>query len=77
MSAKILSVFLMMFVIMAISGCSNKIEYVDRPVEVPIMQKCVVSVPVSCQSGKPTYTEELNQMRICIRDFKEVINVCR
>lgn len=77
MSAKILSVFLMTFVITVISGCSSKIEYVDRPVDVPIVQKCVVSVPVSCQSGKPTYTEELNQMRICIRDFKEVINVCR
>lgn len=66
----------MILVVMVISGCTAKQTYVDRIVEVPVIQKCKIPKPTQCTSGKPTYTEEVNQMRVCIREYRELVKVC-
>ena len=76
MTVKILKIFLMILGVMAISGCATKQTYVDRIVEVPVVQKCKIPKPSQCTSGKPTYTEEVNQMRLCIREYRELSKVC-
>lgn len=75
---KILNLFLMIFVLMVISGCSNKeILYVDRPVEKVVTKKCNIPEPNECKPNKPTYTEETNQMRLCIREYKRLAEICQ
>lgn len=76
MTAKILKIFLMILGVMVISGCTAKQTYVDRIVEVPVVQKCKIPKPSQCTNGKATYTEELNQMRVCIREYRELVKVC-
>ena len=44
MSVKILKILLMIFVLLAISGCTEKV-YVDRPVEVKV--PVTLGVPLS------------------------------
>ena len=76
MTAKILKIFLMISVILVISGCAVRPVYVDRVVEVPVITKCKVPKPESCGYGKSTYTQEVNQMRLCIRDYKRLVKIC-
>ena len=76
MTVKILKIFLMILGIMVISGCTAKQTYVDRIVEIPVVQKCSIPKPSQCASGKSTYTEEVNQMRLCIREYRELSKVC-
>lgn len=76
MNAKILCLFLMIFVVMVFSGCTQKeLVYVDRPVQVNIPTKCVIQIPV-CDSNKLTYTGEINEMRLCINRLREAMNQC-
>lgn len=71
MNVKILKSLLMIFVMLVISGCTQKV-YVDRPVEVKVPVK--VELPkVECYSGKKTYTEEIKEMRLCIERYKQVM----
>jgi len=58
------------------TGCSTKIEYVDRPVEVKVPQKCIIP-NISVDLNKPTYTEKVNAMEIYIYELQEAIKVCR
>lgn len=76
MTAKILKIFLMILGVMVISGCSAKQTYVDRVVEVPVVQKCKIPNPTHCIEGRATYTEEVTQMRVCIREYRELVKVC-
>lgn len=76
MSVKILKLFLMILGVMVISGCASKPTFVDRIIEVPVIQECKIPKPVQCTSGKRTYTEEVNQMRLCIREYRELVKVC-
>lgn len=77
MNAKILNLFLMIFVLMVISGCSTKdIVYVDRPVDKVVTNSCIIPEPDECKPNKPTYTEEVNQMRICVREYKRLVEIC-
>jgi len=59
-----------------ITGCSTKIEYVDRPVEVKVPQKCIIP-NVYLDLNKPTYTEKVNAMEIYIYELQEAIKVCK
>ena len=76
MSVKILKLFLMISVTMVISGCASKPTFVDRVIEVPVIQECKIPNPVQCTSGKRTYTEEITQMRLCIREYRELVKIC-
>ena len=76
MTAKILKIFLMILGVMVISGCATKQTYVDRIVEVPVVQKCKIPKPTHCTEGRATYTEEVTQMRVCIREYRELVKVC-
>lgn len=75
MNVKILKSCLMIFVLLVISGCSEKV-YVDRPVEVKVPVKCVVP-DVVCKAGQSTYTEEIREMRLCIELYKQASAVCK
>ena len=77
MNAKILNLFLMIFVVPLFSACSNKeIIYEDRVVEVKTPVKCVTP-KVECNFKKATYTEVLNEMRLCIEKLQKVNEVCK
>lgn len=65
----------MIFVVLGISGCAEKV-YIDRPVEVKIPVKCVVP-EVKCYPGQDTYTGEIREMRLCIERHKEASEVCK
>ena len=71
MSVKILKILLMIFVLLAISGCTEKV-YVDRPVEVKVPVKAELP-KVICYPGKPAYTEEIKELRLCIERYKQVM----
>lgn len=71
MNAMILKSLLIIFVVLGISGCAQKV-YVDRPVEVKVPVRIELPV-VKCYPGKPTYTEEVKEMRLCIERYKEVM----
>lgn len=75
MSAKILKSLLMIFAVVAISGCADKV-YVDRPIEVKVPVKCVVP-DVVCYPKQATYTEEIKEMRLCIERYKQASEVCK
>lgn len=72
-------VLLIAIAILLFSGCSNKteIKYVDRPFEQIVVVKCKVPEVTECVYGKTTYTGEINQMRMCIRQMQEAIEVCK
>jgi len=74
MSVKTLKNCLMIFVLLVISGCSEKV-YVDTPVEVKVPVKCEVP-KVVCTAGQATYTEEIREMRLCIERYKQAVAVC-
>ena len=74
MNAMILKSLLMIFVLLGISGCSEKV-YVDRPIEVKVPVKCEVP-KVVCTAGQATYTEEIREMRLCIVRYKQAVAVC-
>ena len=77
MIVKILSLFLMMFVLMGFSGCTTKTEYVyvDRVSEVKVPVKCVIKVP-TCDNTKVTYTGLVTEMRLCINRLSEAAELC-
>ena len=58
-----------------LTGCATKTEYVDRPVEVKVPQKCVVP-EVHCEFTG-TYTERISKVEMCITNFNKAIEVCR
>lgn len=74
MNAMILKSLLMIFVLLGISGCNEKV-YVDRPIEVKVPVKCEVP-KVVCTAGQATYTEEIREMRLCIERYKQAVAVC-
>lgn len=76
MNVKILKTSLMIFVILLFSGCSEKILYVDRPVEVYIPTKCIIP-EIHCNFNKTTDTEVIFYMRTCIEDLRKSINICQ
>ena len=74
---KILNLFLMIFVLMVISGCSDKeILYVDRPVEIKVPVSCVVP-ETKCDFKKDTDTEVITSMLMCIEDLRKNSEVCK
>ena len=73
MNAKILNLFLMIFVVMVISGCTT----VTKIHKVPTIVACEIEEPAVCHYGKPTYTEEITQMRKCIKAYNSLIQVCK
>ncbi len=75
MSVKILKSLLTIFVVVAISGCADKV-YVDRPIEVKVPVKCTIP-DVVCYAKQPTYTEEIKEMRLCIERYKQASEVCK
>lgn len=76
MNVKILKLLLMIFAILLFSGCSEKIVYVDRPIEVKVPIKCVIP-DIHCNFNQSTDTEVLIKLRTCIEDLKQSINVCK
>ena len=76
MNAKILKSSLMIFAILLFSGCSEKIVYVDRPIEVKVPVKCIIPA-THCNFNQPTATEVIISLRTCIEDLKQSINVCK
>lgn len=77
MNAMILKILLSIFVLISISGCTTKTEYVDRIVRSTTVVPCNIPIPPSCEyEVKETYTEEIKQMYLCIKDAKSVIGVC-
>lgn len=75
MNVKILSLFLMMFVSLSFSACSQK-EYVTKVVEVKVPVKCVTP-DVSCDFDKVTYTEVVTAMVNCLNRYKLSNEVCK
>lgn len=75
MNVKILNSLLMIFVMLAISGCTEKV-FVDRPVEVKVPVKCKVP-EVKCFPGQNTYTEEIKELRMCVERHKQAAEVCK
>ena len=59
-----------------LTGCTTKIEYVDRPVEVKVPQKCIVP-KVTAELNKETYTEKIQALEIYIYELEEAIKVCQ
>lgn len=59
-----------------LTGCTTKIEYVDRPVEVKVPQKCIVP-EVQIDLNKPTYTEKIQALEIYIYELEEASKVCK
>ena len=59
-----------------LTGCTTKIEYVDRPVEVKVPQKCIIP-NISIDLKKTTYTEKVNAMEIYIYELEEAIKICK
>ena len=76
MNVKILKLLSMMFAILLFSGCSEKIIYVDRPIEVKVPVQCKVP-EVHCNFDKPTDTEVIIALRTCIQDLIESTKVCK
>lgn len=76
MNAKILKTLLMIFAILLFSGCSEKIIYVDRPIEVKVPVQCKVP-EVHCNFDKTTDTEVIIALRTCIQDLIESTKVCQ
>ena len=59
-----------------LTGCTTKIEYVDRPVEVKVPQKCIIP-NITIDLNKTTYTEKVNAMEIYIYELEEAIKICK
>lgn len=76
MNVKILKISSMIFVALLFSGCSEKIIYVDRPIEVKIPVQCKVP-ETHCNFNKQTDTEVIIALRTCIQDLTESIKVCK
>ena len=77
MSVKILKKALIALLIgLILTGCTTKIEYVDRPVEVKVPQKCIVP-EVQIDLNKPTYTEKIQALEIYIYELEEASKVCK
>lgn len=77
MSAVMSKMLLSIFVLISISGCTTKTVYVDRIVRSTTVVPCSIPMPLSCEyEAKGTYTEEIKQMYLCIKDAKSVIGVC-
>ncbi len=76
MNVKILKALSMTFAILLFSGCSEKIIYVDRPIEVKIPVQCKVP-ETHCNFNKQTDTEVIIALRTCIQDLIESIKVCK
>lgn len=76
MNVKILKVLSMIFVILLFSGCSEKIVYVDRPIEVKIPVQCKVP-EIHCNFNKQTDTEVIISLRTCVQDLIESTKVCQ
>ena len=74
MNAKILNLFLMIFVAMVISGCTTTVANIHK---VPTVIACEVETPSVCHYGKTTYTEEITQMRKCIKAYGSLIQACK
>ena len=77
MNVKILKKALIALLIgLILTGCTTKIEYVDRPVEVKVPQKCIVP-EVQIDLNKPTYTEKIQALEIYIYELEEASKVCK
>ena len=50
--------WVMMVLVVMLSGCASKIEYVDRPVEVRVPVKCELEMP-----KKPDVTIDVDGLR--------------
>ena len=50
--------WVMLVLVVMLSGCASKIEYVDRPVEVRVPVKCELEMP-----KKPDVTIDVNGLR--------------
>ena len=62
--------------ILILTGCSDKVVYVDKVVRVDIPVKC--NIPdVNCSFNKPTDTEVIDSLLECIIDLKKSIEVCK
>lgn len=76
MNVKILKALSMTFAILLFSGCSEKIIYVDRPIEVKIPVQCKVP-ETHCNFNKQTDTEVIIALRTCIQDLIESTKICK
>lgn len=77
MNAKILNTLLIVLGAAFLSGCSTKVVYKDRVVEVIKPVQCKVP-KVSCNiTEELTYTEVVNYMALCILDLNEAAKVCQ
>lgn len=76
MNVRILKVLSMIFIILLFSGCSEKIIYVDRPIEVKVPVQCKVP-KIHCNFNKQTDTEVIIALRTCIQDLIESTKVCQ
>lgn len=59
-----------------LTGCATKIEYVDRPIEIKVPQKCIVP-EIQIDLNKKTYTEKVEILEIYIYELEEAIKVCK
>lgn len=50
--------WIMMVLVVMLSGCATKVEYVDRPVEVKVPVKCELEMP-----KKPDVTIDVDGLR--------------
>ena len=75
-----LKVFLIVFALLSLSGCSAECkpttEYVRVPYEVKVPVKCEVP-HVECDFNRSTDTEVIAAMLECIVDLKRSNEVCR
>lgn len=76
MNVKILKISLMIFATLLFSGCSEKIVYVDRPIEVKIPVQCKVP-ETHCNFNKQTDTEVIIALRTCVQDLIQSTKVCQ
>ena len=77
MNVKILKKALIVLLIGSIlSGCTTKIEYVDRAIEVKVPQKCIIP-EIQIDLNKQTYTEKVEILEIYIYELEEAIKVCK
>ena len=59
--------WVMLVLVVMLSGCATKVEYVDRPVEVKVPVKCELEMP-----KKPDVTIDVNGLREVLK-YTEVL----
>ena len=67
--------WVMLVLVVMLSGCASKIEYVDRPVEVKVPVKCELQMPIRPEN--PTGIDGLRKVLIYTETLECTLLRCR